>query len=370
MKVLHYMPTIDRSSGGLASYMQILANSLGKLVELHVITHHSENEVKLSNCDIHYLGSRLLDFFKIQKAFVEIINEIQPDIFHSNCCWYPYSSFFIKWASKLGYKTMYTPHGMLEPWILKRHYWSRKVPALLLYQKSSLKCADIIHATAISERDNIIKLGYNSNVVVVPNGLNVDNIEIKSTWNRTKKILFLSRVHEKKGIEILINAVAELKTYLDGYKFLIAGEGDRAYINILKYIVKEKGLDDIIVFVGGVYGDEKWKLYHQADIFILPTHSENFGIVIAEALASGTPVITTTGAPWEDIQKYNCGWWVPCSQHAIVEALRSAIELSEAELEIRGKNGRKLIEEKYSDYSVSDMLKKQYEKLLKDSSCS
>lgn len=97
---------------------------------------------------------------------------------------------------------------MLEPWILKRHYWTKKVPALLLYQKEAVKQADIIHATAESEKENLLKLGYNDKIYIIANGIDVDSIRVKPTWKRNKEILFLSRVHMKKGINFLIEAVA------------------------------------------------------------------------------------------------------------------------------------------------------------------
>ena len=159
----------------------------------------------------------------------------------------------------------------------------------------------------------------------------------------------------------MINAVAELKDNMQGYRVLIAGEGDSDYIAELKSLAKNNGVDGIVNFVGGVYGDEKWQLYRQADVFVLPTYSENFGIVVAEALASGTPVITTTGTPWEELQTRNCGWWVPYKQQDITEAVRSAINVAENKLEFWGRNGRSLVEDCYSVESIANQMKTLYQ---------
>ena len=113
-------------------------------------------------------------------------------------------------------------------------------------------------------------------------------------------------------------------------------------------------------------GEEKWRVLREADLFVLPTHSENFGIAIAEALASGTPVITTKGTPWRDIENQHCGWWTEIGVEPTKEALRSFINMSESELETMGRNGRRLIEEKYSDTAIAKQMVNIYEKLLKE----
>lgn len=363
MKILHYIPSVDRSSGGVGSYMQLLAKELGQLVELHVVSHLSDNELPMENCCLHYVcgWKRPLT---MKRQCLRLLEEIHPDVVHVNCCWQPESAMVQRWSAQRGYKTVYSPHGMLEPWILRRHYWTRKVPALLMYQKMAISNSDVIHATAESERQNLLNLGYNQNVTVIPNGIDVNHIQMKSSWERTRTILFLSRVHIKKGIDILIDAVSELKDSMEGYRVLIAGEGDENYITHLKSLAAQKGIANQIEFIGGVYGDEKWNLYQKADIFVLPTHSENFGIVVAEALASGTPVITTTGTPWEELKTRHCGWWIPCNVKDLKFVLISATTLTCDKLEEMGRNGRKLIEERYSEEVIAMQMSALYEWIL------
>lgn len=120
------------------------------------------------------------------------------------------------------------------------------------------------------------------------------------------------------------------------------------------------GIEDIIEFVGGIYGKAKWDLYHQADFFVLPTHSENFGYVIAESLACGVPVITTKGTPWEELETYHCGCWIDREHDALVKAMLYLISQSSLQLRNMGLNGRSLIERKYSTTIMVQSLLKQY----------
>lgn len=364
MIIFHYIPSIDRFSGGTTTYLQVLAKELGKLSQLHVISHNSENPVAIENCKIHLIPS-LLSFNGMKKEWHSLLNQFHPDIIHINCCWIPQCALVQKWSQQLGYKIVLTPHGMLEPWILKRHYWTKKLPALLLYQKSAIIKADYLHATAENEKINLLNLGYNTKVEVIANGIDINSIKLKSDWSKNKKILFLSRIHIKKGIEFLLEAIAKLKKQLQGYTIYIAGEGETNYIQKLKDKAESLEISNLISFCGGVYGDKKWELFRQADLFILPTYSENFGLVVAEALASGTPVITTKGAPWIELETSNCGWWIEIGSEPIVEALKVFLSCSEKDLEHMGKNGRQLIEEKYSAKKMAENMITLYQKVIK-----
>lgn len=360
MKIIHYIPSIDRMAGGISTYMQVLAKPLGTMAEVHIMTHASENPLPMENCKVHDIP-RYRPFSGVwKKAVVDLLDSVRPDIVHVNCCWTPDCAMIQRLAQKRGYKVVLTPHGMLEPWIIKRHYWTRKVPALWLYQKAAVQRADCVQATAESERDNLLKLGYNSNIKVVRLGIDAESIEMKRSWKKSRQILFLSRVHVKKGINFLIEAAAELRSELQGYKILVAGEGDTDYVAEMKRMIADNGLLDIVQLIGGVYGDEKWRLFQTSDFFVLPTHSENFGLAIAESLASGTPVITTVGTPWSDLNGSEAGAWIEIGTEPLVETLRRFLSLSEDELETLGRNGRKLIETKYSAHVMAEQMMEVY----------
>ena len=187
MKILHYIPSLDRASGGTTAYMQLLAAELGRLSELHIVTHPSDNPVEMANCQVHYMID-FKRFRQMKKEWSALLDEIQPDVVHVNCCWMPGCALTQKWAQRKGYKVVLTPHGMLEPWIIARHHWTKKVPALLLYQKKAICKADCLHATSESEKENLLKLSYNNNICIIPNGIEVEKIQMKKDWSRQKRI--------------------------------------------------------------------------------------------------------------------------------------------------------------------------------------
>lgn len=359
MKVIHFVTAIDRSLGGVSLYIQLLAKELGKHVDLIIVTRPTPNPLPIENAGIIYLPLPLKEINQFASQWKKVLDEEKPDVVHINGIWMIQTWIIQKEALKRNIKTYITPHGMLEPWIVNRHPWKKKL-ALMLFQKKALKQALALVATAESERENIIKLNYNNNVPVIPNGIDIESIAIKTDWSIKKKILFLSRVHTKKGIELLLETVYQLKEELKEYEIIIAGEGEENYIRTLKQINEEKGCSGMIKFIGGVYGEEKWNLFREADCFVLPTHSENFGYVIAEALASGTPVITTKGAPWEEINTYHCGYWIDRTCEALKSALSELIKKDQTELKEMGMNGRRLIQEKYSSEVAANKLIELY----------
>lgn len=358
MKVIHFVTAIDRSLGGVSMYMQLLTKELGKIVDLIVVTRPTQNPLLLGNSKIIYLPLPVSQLNKFRKQWIGVLEEERPDVVHINGIWMIQTWIIQSEALKRGIKTYITLHGMLEPWILNRHPLKKKL-ALFLFQKKALKSATALIATADSEKENILRLGYNLNVISILNGIDVTNIGIKRSWKINKRILYMSRLHQVKGLELLFEVLEDLKDRLSNYEVIIAGEGESVYVESLK---KRAGqIDSVnIVFVGGVYGERKWELYRNSDFFVLPSYSENFGYVIAESLACGTPVITTQGTPWRDLETYHCGCWVRRDKDSLKQAVSRLLSLSGDELKELGSNGRKLVEEKYSAKSVAVNLRNVY----------
>lgn len=364
MVVLHYIPSIDQTSGGVGAYLKLLASALGKLVNLQIVTHRSENELVLENCTIHYIDRGVSKVHRAKHQYTNLLALIKPDIVHVNCCWDPMSSFTVFWAKSKGIPVIITPHGMLEPWVIAKNHWTKKVPALVFYQSRSLKMADCLIATAQSEKDNLLKLGYNKNVELVPNGIDIESVELKKSWAKTRTILYMGLLRPNKGAGILLDALSLIKDRLHTYKVYVAGPDVGGFLEELQTKCKLNGLDNIVEFTGGVYGEDKWTLYHNSDIFVLPTLNENFGIVIAESLLCGTPVVTCKGAPWSDIEKEECGWWVDRTPKDVANAIEKAISLPAEKLEFMGRKGNAYVRANFSSHQVAENMKTLYENVI------
>lgn len=368
MKILHYIPSMSREQGGIAAYLSILSGELGKRCELVIATCIQPDNLPMRNCKVVDLaGFTFTDAglglsWRGIKRFAalcdRIIEEEQPDAVHINGIWSIDRWIMQRQALKRDIRTFVMPHGMLEPWILNRHYWTKKLPALWLYERKALRSAECLIATAESERRNMLELKMNkADIPAIANGIDVSEIRMKDSWAIRKKILYVSRLHIKKGVEMLIDTACSISERLRDYEIIIAGEGDPEYVAQLKSKAENSGLD--VNFKGGVYGEEKWRTFRDADFFVLPTNSENFGYVIAESLACGTPVITTKGAPWKEIDGV-CGCWIERTEDELRQAMLTMMSKTQEELKDMGQKGRTLIEENYSAGKMAEQLMEVY----------
>ena len=172
----------------------------------------------------------------------------------------------------------------------------------------------------------------------------------------------MSRLHPKKGLLNLIEALAI--SLPDSWEVIIAGPDEENHRHEVECAVRRTQLTNKVTFLGPVDDGKKWAIYQSADLFVLPSFSENFGIVVAEALASGVPVITTIGTPWQELETHNCGWWIDIGVEPLAEALQIAMSLTDEERLRMGQNGRRLIEQKYNWSDVADKMITVYQWVL------
>ena len=277
-------------------------------------------------------------------------------------------------ARTAGLPYLITTRGMLEPWCLKFSAWKKRL-AMRLYQQKDLRHAACIHATAKLEEDNLREVGLVNPIAVIPNGLHVERYqtdrqvgaEALEQWPELqgKRIcLFLSRIHPKKGLLGLAKAWGKLCKKFPDWRVVIAGPDEYDHRQEVEAAIQAEGAQHSTLFVGPVTGSLKISLLAASDLFVLPTHSENFGIVVAEALASGSPVITTKGAPWRDIEDHQCGWWIDIGAEPLTEKLEEAMALPDGERERMGRRGRDMIEQRYSWSNIARQMITVYEWLL------
>lgn len=267
--------------------------------------------------------------------------KIRPALIHGHGIWLPVNHWSASCARSHGVPYVVQPHGMLEPWALQHRVWKKRI-AMRLFQRRDLDAAVLLVATSEQEYRNIRDLGLTQPVAVIPNGVQLEVAEpdgMRPAGGRTvRTALFLSRIHPKKGLMNLIAAWGQIKPV--NWRLRIAGPDEGGHLAEVMAAARAHGVEDLLDYIGQVGGERKAQLYREADLFVLPTFSENFGVVVAEALAHGLPVITTRGAPWADLETYGCGWWIDVGVEPLVMALRQAMALRDEEREAMGARGR------------------------------
>ena len=209
----------------------------------------------------------------------------------------------------------------------------------------------VLHTTAPMEAETSRRNFPASDYALIPNAIDIPETLPSRTWRPggRLRLAFLSRVHPKKGLDILLPTLAALPGHvtLDIY-----GDGEPAYLAELESQIERQGLEGRVRFHGPVSGAAKTVAFTKCDLFVLPTHSENFGIVVAEALAHGTPVVTTVNAPWERVESEGCGCWAGATPEALARAI---CHLDSADLAAMGARGREWMKR---DFSVASMVEK------------
>ncbi len=357
MKITHCISSIDQTSGGPAELMRLLLNKLSENenIDLRLETLQSGSPFKLSSkveTNFHFFNK-----IRYSATLYDNLKKSNTQLFHGNGLWGHTVHQMVNVARLKSKPYVLSIHGCLDPLSLyNKSYWKKYI-AFKLYQHKDLKFATCLHATSKMEMDNIRSLGYTNPIANIPNGIDLNEYILNNYVKKKlkRKILFLSRIHPQKGIEFLISAWEQLEEKIrQNWEVEIAGNGEPEYIKQLNELIKEKSLQNQIHIVGPKFGKDKIEIYQSADLFVLPTYSENFGIVIAEALASGVPVITTTGTPWEELETYQAGKWIDLSEENLANAMSFLMNMNEEQLQEMGSNGRKLIEENYSIESVAE----------------
>ena len=356
MKMLQVIGSLDKSAGGPSRSVPQTCEHLSQLgIDIIILTRNSISPVSIpisKSLQVKFLSFKELIFFG------RTISNQEVDLIHLQHIWDPYLHVMAWWARRKKIPYIVTPRGMLEPWILEQNSWKKKL-GLFLYQSKDLRKARLIHATCELEKSNIRHLGFQNEIRIIPNGIDLKEIKKIKTNYGTKKMVFLSRIHPKKGIELLLSAWREIET--EGWTLEIAGNGESQYIEQLK-----KAAYDLsnVQFLGPVFGEDKWNFLRSGDIMVLPTYSENFGIVVAEALAVGVPVITTKGTPWQDLNTQNCGWWIELSLPELKSSLSQGMKATTSQLTTMGINGIAMVKDKYDIKAVAKNMKKLYQQVL------
>jgi len=277
----------------------------------------------------------------------------------------------IIYARLFNKKILLTPHGTLGEWCL--HTGSRFKPLWLKYLIKPFNSDILWHATAEMEKNEILSVFPDANVTVIANGINIEEFEnnnkissvefikkfIKKDIVPNKIIVSMGRLQKKKGFDILIDSFNETLKLFPKSTLLIAGGDEGEEQNLIEQI-KKLDLENSVFLIGAIGGQDKVDFLANADLFVLPSHNENFGIVYTESLASGTPIVASKMTPWSEVEVYDCGKWV---HNSIEETSVAMNEMLSKDREIMRTNAKKLAS-MYDWKHIAVEFKNLYEKLM------
>jgi glycosyltransferase involved in cell wall biosynthesis len=280
------------------------------------------------------------------------------NIVHAHGLWIFPNFCAAKTSIRTGKPYVVSTRGMLAE---KALAFSRtgKRAAWLAFQHRQLNRASCIIATSDDERRHIRRNDLTVPIAVVPPGLVLPSVA-SIVSPREKSVLFLGRLHPIKALNNLLHAWGDIEKLSDDWQLLVAGPDEAGYRTTLSDLAASLGLRNLH-FLGPIYGEEKQALLSRVAYLILPSHSENYGAVVAEALSFGVPVIASTGTPWSMLRDRKAGWWIDNSPQEISCTLTEAICLSSVKWSELSRNATKLAREALSHEREGEQLRAVYE---------
>lgn len=366
MKLVHIVPHIDKEAAGPSYSVPRLCQSLaegGNTVELSCLA--ARGEIPGVRLDLHPQWP-VLARFAISSSFAAALSRktAVTDVVHNHSLWSMVNVAAGWLVPGRRAKLVTSPRGTLSPWALSRSPGLKRV--LWPLQRRALSRADMLHATSAAEYDEIRSHGFTAPVAVIPNGIDLPALPTGAKQGRgdgVRTLLFLSRIHPTKGIDRLLQSWVQLQSEHPNWRLVIAGTGDKAHVQEVRDLAASldaRGVE----FQGPLYGDAKAHAYQAADLFVLPSHSENFGMVVAEALAHACPAVVCVGAPWSGLVNEGCGWWVANDVTTLAATLDSAMRLPAAELAAMGLRGRSWMERDFGWNAIGQKMNAAYEWLV------
>lgn len=344
VRSIHIATSLDDEASGPSYTVPALARALVRqghsacIASLSPSARLDENKGvvhrKFTSDSVHPAWLRRLKYSSELYEHLQSLSE-QSVLFHVQGLWRMPNVYPGKLANKSRQPMVLAPRGMLAPEALAFSRWQKMV-FWHAAQRRALSALSCWHATSEAEYDDIRRFGQRQPVAILPNGIDVAGTDRVS--GRVREVLHLGRIHPKKGIDRLLEAWARIETRVPEWRLRIVGPDENGHTAELKAQAERLRLQRVR-FDGPLFGEEKRAAYRRAALFVLPTRNENFGMVVAEALAEGTPVICTKGAPWQGVETHRCGWWVDRDADVLAETMAAAMATPPAALSEMGARG-------------------------------
>jgi glycosyltransferase involved in cell wall biosynthesis len=387
MKIVHYMPRIDLNHGGpVRAVLDLCARFNARSHDVTLVTYCDDDlpndwtnsEPGTPTACVIAPPTLPMSLFGAgaRQEIAKILSG--ADIIHLHETWTPSNIQFGKIANRLGIPYVISPRGMLDDWCMAQKALKKRLFHTIA-GRSLFENAAFVHCTAEAELAQSRKWFPRGQGRVIPNLLDLEPYKALPPKSLARErfpqlaqdipsLLFLSRIHMKKGIEHLVRAAAQLDQDGTPCNILIAGSGDDTYVTSLKQAARDAKIDHRLSFLGLVTGDLKLSLYHAADVFVLPTSQENFGFVLIEALAAGTPVLTTKGVDiWPELEASGGARIIDdATGEHLVEAIRAMIAQRD-QLDDMGQRGRAWVMQNLDSDQTAQKFEAMYTDAVKQS---
>lgn len=376
MKILHVIPAIEQRSGGPFQALIGYAHSLKGLAQIEIATTRSRltdrelDNVRsiVGNIPIHCFDSWGTHSRNVSwPMFVWLKRNVgRYDLLHIHALFSPMSTLAAFCAKHLKVPYIIRPLGTISPYTFSSSNRLLKQIYFQFVEHQTILGASAVQFTSPLEMEKASRFSSFNHSAVIPNPiepLSKNGLEERGK-NSNKKILFLSRIHPKKGLDLLLQAMKELLKRHHDAELIVAGSGSPKYEKEIKKLTHSLGLSDHVQFLGFIEGEKKQQLFRDASFLALPSHDENFGMAAAEAMAAELPVLVSDQVGiWPDIQEYNAGVVVRCEIGSIKEGLEKLIENPGLSSEM-GKRGKQLVKDRYSSETVGRQLMALYTDML------
>ncbi len=366
IKVTQIVPSIDaEASGPTYSVVRLCESLIQQDIKVKLISLKYGTPLKILSFHTTFpLGIGIKKVGRSPKMkywLYKNAKEKKVDIIHSHGIWMM-PGIYAGWASqKYDIPLVVSPRGSFSKYSMSIGSKAKKIFWPLL-QRPALRSVACFHATSEYEYQDIRRLHFNQPVAIIPNGIDIPDL-IEKKPRKEKKLLYLGRLHTGKGLDILLHAWKAVQDDYPNWQLQIIGPDCRGYLERLKILSADLLLKRVI-FDGPIYGSNKWKCYAEADLYVLPSISENFAMTIAESLASGTPVIATKGTPWAGLEYHQAGWWIEIGKESLISCLKEALGKSSEELKGMGLKGREWMISDYAWSKIAKMMSDTYQWIL------
>lgn len=389
MKILQIIPAVSLIYGGPSQMIRGLSAALAREnVEVTILTTDANGDVgqppldvplnkliSVNGYQICYFRCSPFRRYKFSLGLLQWLAQYgkEYDLAHIHSLFSPVSTAAAIVARNINLPYILRPLGTLDPADLQKKKQLKQIYAAL-WEATNLAKAAGIHFTSQEEARISHRFGRKTRDIIVPLGVELSG-DLPTTglarqkWNIEPDIpliLFMSRIDPKKGFDLLVPALATLQSEGVDFHFVLAGSNfqNLDYERSVVRMVEETGLRSRTTITGFVKGEDKLALLQDADLFVLPSYYENFGIAVAEAMLAGLPVLISNKVYiWDAIQAADAGWVAQCDREDITEKLRSALQHPEGQ-KYKGENARKLALNRYSWDAIAKQMKAEYRKIL------